>query len=247
MNPLRASGGRPHVRQGGDRGFLLLEILVSLGLVLIVAGGTAALYGTVARANNVDRLSVQLLNSARAKMEQIQSIPYSQVGIVDSGTATGAGYFVRDPYYEPVYDAANGDVLLSGTVTLTDGTQVTRTVTVTAVDDPADGTGVDDADGVMDPNTATILDYKLVIVTASATRNQLPTLQQTLTTILQGVLPVEVEGATGKDATDPPKKIKKVKNTPAPPPPPPPAGCEVADPPAGKKPGKKGTSPQSDC
>lgn len=245
--PSRVNGGRPHAPLGSELGFTLVEILVSLVIVLVVAGGMAAVYGASARANNSDRLNVQLLNSARAKIEQIQSIPYSQVGIVAAGSATGPGYFVRDPYYEQVYDPANGDVLLSDTVTLNDGTPVTRTVTITAVDDPADGTGGDDSDGVTDPNTETILDYKLVTVTASATRNQVGTLRQTLTTILQGALAVEVEGATGKDAENPPGKLGKVPKTPPPPPPPPPEGCEVTDPPDGKGPGKKGTSKQGEC
>ena len=248
MNGSRASGRRPDVRQGRDGGFLLLELMVSLGLVLVVAGGTALFYTTVARANTIDRLRVQLLNTARAKMEEVQSIPYSQVGIVDAGTSGGPAYFVRDPYYEPKYDTTKGDVLLFDTVTLEDGTLVTRTVTVTAVDDPADGTGSADVDGVEDPNTGTILDYKMVTVTASATVNNLPPVQQSLTTIIQGALPVEIEGETGVDATAPPTKLKKVKKTTAEAPPPPPSGCGMEDPPLkkGKKAGKKGGE-QSEC
>jgi prepilin-type N-terminal cleavage/methylation domain-containing protein len=245
--PPRVNGVRHHAYLGGELGFTLVEVLVSLVIVLAVAGGMASVYVASAGANGRDRLNVQLLNSARAKIEQIQAIPYSQVGIVAAGSAAGPGYFVRDPYYAPVYDPANGDVLLSDTVTLGDGTQVIRTVTIEAVDDAADGTGGSDSDGVTDPNTERILDYKLVTVTASATRNQVGTLQQRLTTILHGALAVEVEGATGKDAENPPGKLGKIPKTSPPPPEPPPEGCEITDPPDGKGPGKKGTGKQSKC
>lgn len=247
MNTLRRANSSKHHLHESQTGFTLLEVLVSLVVVLVVAGGMASLYGVSARVNNSDRLNVQLLNSARAKLEQIQSTPYTQVGIRAAGVATGPGYFVRDPYYEPVYDAAKGDVLLSDVVTLSDGTSVTRTVTVTALDDAADGTGNNDSDEVEEPNTGTILDYKVVTVTASATKAQVGTLQQTLTTILQGALAVEEEGSTGEDATDPPVKAKKPPKATPPPPPPPPAGCDVDDPPPGKKAGKKGTSKQGTC
>jgi prepilin-type N-terminal cleavage/methylation domain-containing protein len=247
-----------HIPRRFDRGFSLLEVIISLSIVLVVAGGMAAFYGVSTRANSIDKLNVQLLNSARAKIEQIQSVPYSQVGIhvaVGSSSSAGSAYFVLDPYYEAVYNADNGDVLLSDSLTLRDGTVVTRTVTVTAVDDPADGIGANDSDGVVEPNTNTILDYKILTVTASATGNQLPLLTQTLTTVLQGSLDVEIEGATGKDAavdSSPPKVGKVPKATPPPPPAPPAAGedgepCAIVVPPKAKTPGKKGTSTQSPC
>ena len=179
--------------EGMDRGFTLIETLVALVIVLVVAGGMATVYGVSIRSNALNSAQVQLLNSARAKVEQIQSIPYEQVGINASGVATGPGYFVVDPIYTPTYAVANGDSLLSDTVTLKNGLVVTRTVTVEAVDDPIDGTGVNDSDGVIDPNTQTILDYKLLTVTASTTvSNFLVT--QVLTNILQGSLPTNWKG-----------------------------------------------------
>ena len=43
MNAVRSSGGRPHVRQGSVGGFLLMEVMVSLAVVIIIAGGTRCL------------------------------------------------------------------------------------------------------------------------------------------------------------------------------------------------------------
>jgi prepilin-type N-terminal cleavage/methylation domain-containing protein len=251
------------VRRRLERGFSLLELIISMGIVLVVAGGMAAFYGVSTRANSIDKLNVQLLNSARAKIEQIQSVPYGQVGIhvAVGSSSSGGGYFVIDPYYEPEYGGAiKGDLLLSDALTLRDGTVVTRTVTVMAIDDPADGIGANESDGVLDPNTNTILDYKVLTVTASAAANNLPRLTQTLTTVLQGSLAVEIEGATGKDAVDntPPTKLAKVPKATPPAPPPPPASvvdpvtgadvpCDIVIPPKSKTPGKKGTSSQSPC
>jgi prepilin-type N-terminal cleavage/methylation domain-containing protein len=233
--------------EGVDRGFTLIEIMMAMVIVLVVAAGMASFYTMSLKSNTLNAVNVQLLSSARAKLEQIQSIPYEQVGINASGVTTGPGYFVVDPVYNPVYNAANGDIALSDTVTLTNGRVVTRTVTVAAVDDAADGTGVNDSDGVTEPNTGTILDYKLVTVKASTTVNNL-VLNQTLTTYLQGDLPVEEEGATGTDSNGtPPAKVGTPPAKMPPAPPAPPAGCDIADPPGGKDPGKKGASPQSPC
>jgi prepilin-type N-terminal cleavage/methylation domain-containing protein len=247
MNARVESTIRRHVGRRFARGFSLLEVIISMGIVLVVAGGMAAFYGMSTRANAVDRMNVQLLNSARAKTEQIQSVPYTQVGIqAAAGSPSGPAYFETDPWNTPTWgDIAAGDLPLSDTVTLPDGTVVTRTVTVTAVDDPSDGIGANDADGTVDPNTNTILDYKLVTVTVSAEGKQLPLLTQTLTTMLQGSLLVEVVGATGEDAdpADIPTQSTKVGKTTtskakgAPDP-----DCAIAEPPPGGKGGKAGTN-----
>jgi hypothetical protein len=196
------------------RGATLVEIMIALALVLVVEGGLVSMYVVSMRSNVVNAANVQLLAAARAKLEQIQAIPYEQVGIRPTGTPAGPGYFVFDPFATPSYNAANGDVLLSDLVTLRDGSAVTRTVTVTAVDDSADGVGPADADGAVDPNTDTILDYKMVTVTATATAGR-TAVSQTLSTFIRGSLDVETDGSTGQDSdgTNPgsAKKVKKTK------------------------------------
>jgi hypothetical protein len=235
-----------------DRGATFVEIIVSLAIVLVVSGGMVSLYGVSLRSNTINSLNTQLLSSARAKLEQMHAIPYEQVGIAAAGASTGPAYIVSDPYFSPVYDLAKGDDLLSDTVTLQDGTRVTRTVTVTAVDDPADGTGNDDADGATDPNTGTILDYKIITVRASASLNNLVS-SQTLATIIRGSLPAETDGATGEDSGGAnPVQVKKVKNTkgvvvPPPVPPEDATGCVVVAAPKGKKLSKKGASTPIGC
>lgn len=209
-------------RAGGrrsDRGGSLIESMFALLIVVVVSGGVASMYVASARSNAVNAVNTQLLTSARAKLEQIQAIPYEQAGIVPAGGTAGPGYLVDNPTDTPFYSAANGDRLLSDTVTLRDGTPATRTVTITAIDDAADGFGDADQDSVVDPNTDTVLDYKLVTVTASATLNGL-VLAQTLSTILGGELAVETDGSTGTDSTGAPPapvgKVKKTKAAPAP-------------------------------
>ena len=231
--------------RSGHRGFSLIEVMVSLIVVLVIAGGMASLFAASKRANDVNTINIQLVNSARAKVEQIQSIRYDQVGINASGTATGPGYFVVDPMYNAVYNPANGDLPLSDTVTLKNGTVVTRTVTVTAVDDQADGIGAGDSDGLRDPNTGTILDYKKLVVTTSATINGF-TMTQSFTTYLQGTLPNETDGASGINdpgaggVTPPPPQPPGAP--PAPPPPPPPPGGDPT-PPAPPAPAPPGVGP----
>jgi len=196
-----------------DRGVSLVESLFALLIVVVASGGVASMYVLSARSNGVASVNTQLLSSARSKLEQVQAIPFEQAGIRPVGGPAGPGYMVLDPVAAPFYNAANGDILLSDTATLRDGTAATRTVTITAIDDAADGTGTADADTLVDPNTDTILDYKLVTVTASATLNHV-VLTQTLSTIIRGELAVEVMGATQVDSTgDAPIPIGKVKKT----------------------------------
>jgi type II secretory pathway pseudopilin PulG len=245
-NTMSTHSRRLATGSGKEAGFTLVETLVALVLVLGVTTGMASLYSSSLQANNANSARVQLLSSVRAKIEQIQSIPYMQIGINASGTAAGPGYFVIDPVYEPEFNAANGDLPFADTVTLANGTQVTRTVTVTAVDDTADGVGANDLDGVEDANTGVILDYKLVTVTATLSRGA-TVFSQELSTIVRGSLAEEMEGATGQDSdgSDPPPVQKVAKMPPAAPDPP--AGCEIAAAPKGKAVGKKGASKQSGC
>ncbi len=199
-------------RRCPSSGFTLVETMIALVIVLVVGGGLASLYGVSLRSNAVNSTNVELLSAARAKLEQIQSIPYEQVGIRASGTPSGPGYFVFDPFAQPTYDPADDD-LLSDTVALRNGTVITRTVTVTAVDDPADGVGSGDADGAVDPNTDTILDYKRVTVTAAA-RVARTDLTFALSTFIRGTLDVETDGSTGEDSDgSSPTNTKKVKKT----------------------------------
>lgn len=197
-------------RRNGQRGVSLVETLVAMLVVLIVSGGLAALSTVSLQSNRVESLATQVASSARAKIEQIQAIPYAQVGIRATGVPSGPGYYVHDPDDAPSFDLANGDRLLSDTVSLDGNITITRTVTVTATDDAADGTATGDFDGVTDPNTGTVLDYKTVAVMATAIVDAKP-VTQTLVTIIRGTLSDETNGATGKDSDgSTPKKLQKV-------------------------------------
>ena len=194
----------------GERGIALVETMVAMLIVLIVSGGLAALSTVSMQSNRVEVLSTQVASSARDKIEEVQAMAYSQVGIKATGVPGGAGYYVADPNNAPTFDLANGDRLLSDTISVGNGTIVTRTVTVTATDDPADGTGTSDFDALTDPNTGTVLDYKRVTVVATATVDG-KRVSQTLSTVIRGTLPDETDGATGKDSDGTaPKKLQKV-------------------------------------
>jgi prepilin-type N-terminal cleavage/methylation domain-containing protein len=185
---------------GQFRGFSLLEVLVSMTLFATVLSGLASLFTITIPSSSIDQMNVQLLHAARAKVDQLESIPYYQLGIAATADVTsGPAYLETDPIYNPEYDPSK-DHLLSDVITLPNGLTVTRTVTVTAVDDPADGTGSADADQIHDPNTNTVMDYKSVTVVATATSSGI-NLKLQLTTILRGDLTSEINAATGEDSS----------------------------------------------
>jgi len=167
-------------------------------MLATVLSGLAGLFTIAIPSSSIDQMNVQLLHAARAKVEQLESIPYSQLGIAATADQTfGPAYLESDPIYNPDYDPAT-DQLLSDVITLPNGLTVTRNVTVTAVDDPADGTGSADADQIHDPNTNTVMDYKSVTVVATATSNGV-NLKIKLTSIFRGDLTSEINAATGED------------------------------------------------
>ncbi len=211
MTPV-VEKGKPGSR--ADQGLSLIETLVALSIMLVVMSGLAPLMVVGIRSTDVNQRQVELLIAARAKLEEIQSIPYQQVGIIPGGGAPAPGYFEKDALYNPTYNPAT-DLLLSDTIALSFGTQATRTVTVEAIDDPVDATGAADWDKVIDPNTGAIQDYKLVRVVAQATDPASNiTLTQELSTIVRGLLDSEIDGATGGGdpaGAAPPPKGKKPK------------------------------------
>lgn len=184
-----------------DQGMSLIEALMALIVVLVVILGIAPLLDIGTVAAEVNQREIEVLNSARQKLEEIYSLmSYDSVGIdVTPGVTSGPGYFEKDPIYSGTQFDAGQDFLLSDTVELSFGTTATRTVTVEAVDDPADDTGASDWDQTKDPRTETILDYKLVRVTATATDpvSELQ-IQREVVTILRGFLDSEIDGSEGE-------------------------------------------------
>ena len=192
---------QPH--QEVSKGISLIEALVAMVIVTIVVLGLAPLLDIGTRATDINARDVELLNAARQKIEEIHQImAYDAIGIdVATGTVSGPAYFETDPIYAGDSFSTDDDFLLSDTVTLSTGITATRTITVEAVDDPADGTGTDDWDQIIDPRTATILDYKQVTVAVSATDPLTgASMQQQVVTIIRGVLDSEVDGSTGEDS-----------------------------------------------
>lgn len=201
-----------------DKGVSLLEALMAMMIVLVVVLGMAPLLDVSTRTTEINQREIEVINAGRQKLEEIHQImSYDAVGIIvaTSGDSFGAGYFETDPIYaSTTFDSE--DFLLSDTIPLTFGTAF-RTVTIHAIDDPADETGTDDWDQIFDPNTGTILDYKLVKVmttTLDPVNNRV--LQSEVVSILRGFLDSEIDGSTGEDsgAGTPPGK-KGTKDPPA--------------------------------
>ncbi len=186
-----------------DKGFSLMEALMAMLLMLIVVLGLAPLLDISTRAAEVNQRETEVMNAARQKLEEIHEImSYGAVGIIpeNPGDTSGPGYFERDPVYSPDAYTVDEDFLLSDSFPLT-FSSATRTVTVEAVDDASDGTGVNDWDQVLDPNTGTILDYKLVGVKVTVTDPVSGlVLEREVFTILRGVLESEMDGSTGEDS-----------------------------------------------
>ncbi len=208
-----------------DTGFSLMEALMAMLLLLIVVMGLAPLLDISTRAAEVNQRETEVMNATRQKLEEIHEImSYGAVGIIpeNPGDTSGPGYFERDPIYSPDAYTVDEDYLLSDSYPLT-FSSATRTVTVEAIDDAADGIGVNDWDQVLDPNTGTILDYKLVGVKVTVTDPVSGlVLEREMFTILRGILESESDGSTGEDSgagttakkkgtTDETSKIKGTK------------------------------------
>ena len=185
-----------------DKGVSLLEALMAMTIVLVVVLGMAPLLDVGTRTTEVNQREIEILNASRQKLEEIHQImSYDAVGIIvaTSGDTSGAAYFETDPIYDGSTYGTE-DFLLSDMIPLTFGS-ATRTVTITAIDDAADGTGTADWDQVMDPNTGTILDYKLLkVMTTTLDPVTDRVLQGEVVSILRGFLDSEIDGSTGEES-----------------------------------------------
>ncbi|UCF38424.1 MAG: hypothetical protein JSU96_06155 [Acidobacteriota bacterium] len=194
-----------------DSGFGMLELLASVVVITIALLAMGQFMVVTIDSGSASSYRVEVLNQVRAKIEDVKSIPYDQLGISTGNGDSGPGYFETDPFYNPTF--GQDDLLLSDTVELShDGTTL-RTVTIQAVDDASDDTGKSDWDGVTDPNTESILDYKLVTVSIDATE---PTdgskFTVELSTLVIGSLESEVDGAGNDTDTAIAKKSKKARS-----------------------------------
>lgn len=198
------------MKDSSNQGFALTELLIAVLVVTVLLLGMGQFLVGVIRSGSTNSNRVEVLNAVRSKLEAIKVIPYDQLGIIPVDGTSGAGYFESDPFYAPTY--GEDDIPLTDNFELSNGQFVERTVTVTAIDDAADSTGENDWDGVTDPNTESVLDYKTVTVSVTAidpsTRNEY-TVQ--LSTILVGKLDSELDGA-GDDLENTTVGKKQPKN-----------------------------------
>jgi hypothetical protein len=193
-------------RLSSMRGASLLEAMIASLIFLIVIAGLLPLIAVTLRGESSNDLYVQANNVARAKIEQIKNLSYAELGLSTNNascpdpapgfgpTVTGAiglGYFEVDPYGDDRFNPGQ-DFPLSDTVTIKIGNKqvpVIRKVTIEAIDDPADGSGLaNDRDQMIDMNLRTVIDYKLVTVTIVFQDPLLNhQIQQSLATIISGL------------------------------------------------------------
>jgi prepilin-type N-terminal cleavage/methylation domain-containing protein len=121
------------------KGFALIELLVTAAIMLIIFGGIFVGFRFSLDLITQSRAKLSGLTLANERMEYIHSLSYDAVGTVSG--------------------IPNGAIAQTSTTTL-NNIVFTETVLIQYVDDPADGTGAADSNGIT-------TDYKLAKVTES--------------------------------------------------------------------------------
>ncbi|OIO02676.1 hypothetical protein AUJ67_02100 [Candidatus Desantisbacteria bacterium CG1_02_49_89] len=123
-----------------ERGFTLIEVVISAVIFLIAIAGVLYLFPRGMRSIARTKEQTQAVNLGQEKIEEIRGVAYSSI---TAGIPSSAPPYKNSALSDT---AAGWDLAVS------------RTVTVQAVDDARDGTGGADSDGDMD-------DYKKISVT----------------------------------------------------------------------------------
>lgn len=144
-------------RARSDDGFSVVEIVIALSLLAIVIVGvgqiasSALLHGL---RNRERETAVAISNRA---IEEVRSNGYENVAMVDGP----ASYTDSDGTYTTLQDAACTTCLTHSQPVSEDGFDFTLETYVIGIDDPDDGSGTSDADGLT-------VDYKRVVVQVSS-------------------------------------------------------------------------------
>ena len=131
-----------------QRGFTLPEVLVALALLAVAMVGVIPMIMLSARGSTFNRNRVNASNDARRRLESLRLLPFDSLGLgIASTTPPYLGFYEANPITHPLY-TANEDTYLKSTSEISPGVFGLRTVLIQAVDDPADGTGAGDKDGI---------------------------------------------------------------------------------------------------
>ena len=120
-------------------GMTLIEVMFAVAILLLVFGGLGASFNVIVSLIGSSKAQSGGLSLANKEMEYIRSLTYDSVGTVSG--------------------IPNGPIPQLSSTTL-NGVTYTQRVLVEYVDDPKDGTGASDSNGI-------VADYKLVKVTYS--------------------------------------------------------------------------------
>lgn len=78
-----------------ERGFTLIEVLVSLSILSVALFGLLSMIGSTSKAIEVGKRQTQALNLASEKLELLKSVPYVNINISGNGTQAGDDQILR--------------------------------------------------------------------------------------------------------------------------------------------------------
>lgn len=130
---------RPALSPRPLRGLLLVDVLVGVAVIGTVLIGLYGAFQAAVAAVTVAKGEAGAVAVVSSEMEYVRGLPYADVGVV-GGTPAG--------------------VMPAFSIRTQNGVPYSLVVAVSYVDDPADGAGANDQDGIVN-------DYKKIIVTAT--------------------------------------------------------------------------------
>lgn len=158
-------------------GFSLIEVLVVIGITVLIFGGLFASFEYSLQLISQSRAKMSALSLATDRMEYIRSLPYNEVGTV--------------------LGIPSGNIPQNRTVTL-NGINFSERVLIEYVDDPADGVGGLDSNGILADYKKVKIEYEWEIYNLPKSFNLVSTVipRSIETTAGGGTLRVNVFDAT---------------------------------------------------
>ncbi|MFC1709921.1 hypothetical protein ACFL2J_07700 [Candidatus Omnitrophota bacterium] len=147
-------------------GLTLVEIVVAIGILTMAS---TSLFFMLLKNLSFTNETIQrktALNLAQQELERLRSLKYTRLGVgAPTSEPPGVGFMDVDG---DGYDALEAFFYEDLPASILTG--ATRRVLIEAVDDVYDGLGGSDIDGLSDPSSGSVLDYKKVTIQINWTR-----------------------------------------------------------------------------